>query len=63
MLGSQRIRSKEMNDDNEEMECTVCNGTRVGKPNIQNINDLGENEGLVYQPIECQHCGGTGIEP
>jgi|GEM_PF-2197577 len=52
-----------MSDNKEHKACAICNGTGVSKPNFQNIHDLGEGEELDYQPIECQHCGGSGVEP
>jgi len=43
--------------------CSICNGSRVGKANFQNVKDIESNGGIDYQPIECQHCSGTGKEP
>jgi len=43
--------------------CSTCNGSRVGKATAQNLKDIEYNGGIEYQPIECQHCRGTGKEP
>ncbi|MEI8706638.1 hypothetical protein [Pseudoalteromonas sp. B62] len=43
--------------------CSVCNGSRVGKANPQSNKDIESNGGIDYQPIECQHCKGSGKEP
>jgi len=52
-----------MSVGDQAKECSVCHGTRVGKANPQNIGDFRNGEKLDYEPIECQHCKGTGIEP
>jgi uncharacterized cysteine cluster protein YcgN (CxxCxxCC family) len=52
-----------MSKDEKQRACTVCGGTCVNKANIQDLNKSKENGGIQYQPIECQHCKGTGKEP
>jgi len=47
----------------ENETCSACNGSRVGKANPQNLKDIESNGGIEYQPIECQHCKGSGKEP
>lgn len=47
----------------EEKKCTECGGTGVNKPKLQDLNKVEENGGVIYQPIECQHCKGSGKEP
>lgn len=44
----------------EDEVCSVCDGTKVGRANWQELND---DQPVDYQPIECTHCDGTGIEP
>ncbi len=51
-----------MNADNEE-DCSVCGGSGVNKPSLQDMNDAEENGGVQYQSLECSHCKGTGKEP
>ena len=41
-------------------QCTKCKGTKVGEANLQKVK---ENEGVDFTPIQCQRCGGSGIEP
>lgn len=47
-------------DQKQEQVCTVCDGTKINKTNLQ---DLNEKEQMQYLPIECQHCKGSGKEP
>lgn len=47
----------------ENEVCSVCNGSRVGKAKFQSLKDVESNGGIEYQPIECQHCKGSGKEP
>lgn len=42
--------------------CTECNGSTSGKANSSTEQEF-EDNGYNYEPIECQHCGGTGQEP
>ena len=50
----------DFNMSDESQKCTVCGGTGVSKPNLQDLNG---GEEIQYQPIECQHCHGSGKEP
>jgi hypothetical protein len=47
-------------DQKQEQVCTVCDGKRINKVNLQ---DLNENKKTQYPPMECQHCKGSGKEP
>lgn len=47
-------------EQKEEQVCTVCDGKRISKPDLQDLNG---NEQMQYHPIECQHCKGSGKEP
>ncbi|WP_158011315.1 hypothetical protein [Salinivibrio sp. AR647] len=51
-----------MNDEKNENNCSVCGGTGVSKPDLQDVSDIGDGE-IQYQPIECQRCKGSGKEP
>ena len=52
-----------MNTEKKDNNCTVCGGSGVNKPNIQDLNNMTEGAGIQYQPIECKHCNGSGKEP
>ena len=41
--------------------CSECDGSRVSKANWQDLDENGQ--GYEMQPITCQHCDGTGVEP
>ncbi|MBV7297716.1 hypothetical protein [Enterovibrio paralichthyis] len=45
-----------------EEKCHVCDGKGVTKPEVKTQKEW-EAEGYPFQPIECQHCGGSGVEP
>ncbi|AEX22266.1 hypothetical protein WOC08_23355 [Vibrio parahaemolyticus] len=45
-----------------EQKCTECNGSGVGSANSGTQQEF-EDSGFSYEPLECQHCGGSGIEP
>ncbi len=49
-------------EDKDEV-CSVCDGSRITKPEFHDMNEAEKNGGLEPQPIECQHCGGSGKEP
>lgn len=46
--------------DTENKKCTVCAGSGVNKAKTEDLNNSKE---IQYQPIECQHCHGSGKEP
>ncbi len=58
-----KMEIKIMNTEKNENNCTVCGGSGVNKSNIQDLNSMNERAGIQYQPIECQHCKGSGKEP
>lgn len=45
----------------EQEVCTVCHGSRINELADKEKRD--ENGDIIYYPIECQHCHGTGKEP
>ena len=50
-----------MSTKDQDEVCSVCNGARIYDQSDSDKRD--ENGDIVYYPIECQHCHGTGIEP
>ena len=42
--------------------CTACNGAKVPKVTVRTQSEW-EEEGCPFSSIECQHCGGSGLEP
>lgn len=49
-----------MTSENDQENCIVCDGEKVSIPSLQ---DVKEGEEIELQPIQCQHCNGTGKEP
>ncbi|SFP33347.1 hypothetical protein SAMN05216419_100128 [Nitrosomonas cryotolerans] len=52
--------SNQDQDQKQEQVCTVCDGTKIPKVNLQ---DLNENKQIMFPAIDCKHCKGTGKEP
>ncbi|EKO3535634.1 hypothetical protein SBW85_07680 [Vibrio plantisponsor] len=48
--------------DEENEVCHVCGGSGVGKATGRTQQEW-EEEGCPYDPIQCQHCNGSGVEP
>jgi len=51
-------QGKSMNQESEE--CPSCKGTGVGKVKSFTKRLLNKDD---YEPLECQHCNGTGFKP
>ncbi|MGR6871196.1 hypothetical protein ACU6U9_02555 [Pseudomonas sp. HK3] len=49
-----------MDNDIQDEQCSVCNGSGHNPASSANENELGN---INYVPIQCPHCNGTGIEP
>ncbi len=50
-----------MNEEDQDDVCSVCNGARIHDQSDSGKRD--ENGDIIYYPIECQHCHGSGKEP
>ncbi|GAA0239873.1 uncharacterized protein MP3633_3490 [Marinomonas primoryensis] len=51
-----------MTTGKSDKKCSFCDGTGVNKSNIQDLGEPNDSTVIQYQPIECQHCKGSGKE-